>query len=166
MIFDIFIEFSLGKNIFGWGAIELNGERQPDGLRVVSFFKDEPIAGSFLAGFIFIIFGYLLRNFNKKKYIPLIFLFVSILALLATGERSNTIKIFLGFLILFIFMDFLKFKTKLFTFVAISALFFIFISKSDYLKLFQNRQILPIHQSVVKHHTYYIQLNFYLKLTL
>ena len=25
LIFDIFIEFYLGKNIFGWGAIEING---------------------------------------------------------------------------------------------------------------------------------------------
>ena len=135
LIFDIFIEFYLGKNIFGWGAIEINGEMQPDGSRVVSFFKDEPIAGSFLAGFILVIFGHLLKNFNKKKYIPLIFLFISILALLATGERSNTIKIFLGILIFFFFIDFIKFKTKLFTLVAISVLFFVFISKSDYLKL-------------------------------
>ena len=111
LIFDIFIEFYLGKNIFGWGAIEIDGEIQPDGSRVVSFFKDEPIAGSFLAGFILIIFGHLLKNFNKKKYIPLIFLFISILALLATGERSNTIKIFLGILIFFFFVDFIKFKT-------------------------------------------------------
>ncbi len=135
LIFDIFIEFYLGKNIFGWGAIEIDGEIQPDGSRVVSFFKDEPIAGSFLAGFILIIFGHLLKNFNKKKYIPLIFLFISILALLATGERSNTIKIFLGILIFFFFVDFIKFKTKLFTLVALSVLFFVFISKSEYLKL-------------------------------
>ena len=135
LIFDIFIEFYLGKNIFGWGAIEIDGEIQSDGSRVVSFFKDEPIAGSFLAGFILIIFGHLLKNFNKKKYIPLIFLFISILALLATGERSNTIKIFLGILIFFFFVDFIKFKTKLFTLVAISVLFFVFISKSEYLKL-------------------------------
>ncbi len=135
LIFDIFIEFYLGKNIFGWGAIEINGEIQADGSRVASFFKDEPIAGSFLAGFILLIFGHLLKRFDKKIYIPIIFLFISILALLATGERSNTIKIFLGIILFFFFMDFIKFKTKLFTLIAISALFFIFINKSDYLKL-------------------------------
>ena len=83
LIFDIFIEFYLGKNIFGWGAIEINGEIQADGSRVASFFKDEPIAGSFLAGFILLIFGHLLKRFDKKIYIPIIFLFISILALLA-----------------------------------------------------------------------------------
>ena len=135
LIFDIFIEFYLGKNIFGWGAIEINGELKSDGSRVSSFFKDEPIAGSFLAGFILLIFGHLLKNFHKKLFIPIIFLVISILALLATGERSNTIKIFLGIIIFFFFIDFIKFKTKLFTLFTISVLFFLFINKSDYLKL-------------------------------
>ena len=45
--------------MFGWGAQEINGIPQPNGSRVVSFFKDEPIAGAYLNGFIFLILGYL-----------------------------------------------------------------------------------------------------------
>ena len=42
-------------NIFGWGDKnsfeEVNGVFQPHGSRVMSFFKDEPIAGSFIYSF-------------------------------------------------------------------------------------------------------------------
>ena len=49
--------------MFGWGAQEINGIPQPNGSRVVSFFKDEPIAGAYLNGFIFFFFlGYLFQK--------------------------------------------------------------------------------------------------------
>ena len=51
-VFDVYFERITGANIFGWGAISLNGIPQPHGIRVVSFFKDEPIAGAFMNGFI------------------------------------------------------------------------------------------------------------------
>ena len=35
------------------GAVEINNVKQPHGTRVVSFFKDEPIVGAYLNGFIF-----------------------------------------------------------------------------------------------------------------
>ena len=41
-----------GSNILGWGA-EINGVFQPYGSRIMSFFKDEPIAGSFIHGLFF-----------------------------------------------------------------------------------------------------------------
>ena len=52
-VFDVYIERFTGSNIFGWGIKEINGVTQPDGNRIVSFFKDEPIAGAYLNGFIF-----------------------------------------------------------------------------------------------------------------
>ena len=51
-IFDVFIEFFFGTNLFGWGAIE-----KPYGTRIVGFFKDEPVAGAFISGFILFLFG-------------------------------------------------------------------------------------------------------------
>ena len=70
--------------MFGWGAQEINGIPQPNGSRVVSFFKDEPIAGAYLNGFIFLILGYLFTKIKKDKlknffiyYINNIFIFIS-----------------------------------------------------------------------------------------
>ena len=59
---DVYFERFFGANIFGWGAYEINNIKQPHGTRVMSFFKDEPIAGAYLNGFIFLICGYLLFN--------------------------------------------------------------------------------------------------------
>ena len=54
---------------------EINNIKQPNGLRVVSFFKDEPIAGLYLNSFILLISGYLVSIFknNKKLYLPYLF---------------------------------------------------------------------------------------------
>ena len=106
--------------------------------RVVSFFKDEPVAGAFVNGFIFIIIGYLftvLKKNNYSMFICVIFSILSIVAVLMTGERSNTIKIFLGFMIFLLFIDFLKFKYKLFFLLFVSGILFSIILSSDYLKL-------------------------------
>ena len=51
-IFDVFFEWFFGKNLLGYGALE-----SAHGTRIVSFFKDEPIAGAYINGFLFLIFG-------------------------------------------------------------------------------------------------------------
>ena len=48
---DAFIEVIFGRNLVGFGRIEINGVPQPNGTRIVSFFKDEPVAGAFIYGF-------------------------------------------------------------------------------------------------------------------
>ena len=103
---DIFIEFIFGRNLFGYGGID-----EPHGTRVVSFFKDEPVAGAFVYGFSFIVLGYLFNKYSEDKrnivailFLPLLF-FTSVLI---TGERSNAIKFFIGIVIFFLFADFLK----------------------------------------------------------
>ena len=55
VLVDIYIERFTGSNIFGFGKIEIDGVPQPHGVRVVSFFRTEPIAGAFICGFTFII---------------------------------------------------------------------------------------------------------------
>ena len=67
---DVFIERITGTNIFGYGAIEIDGVPQPDGRRVMSFFKDEAVVGGFIFSFSLITFGFLLPyidSYNKKK---------------------------------------------------------------------------------------------------
>lgn len=138
-ITDIFIERFSGTNILGFGAQPDHGLNQDDSMtRVVSFFKDEAIAGAFVNGFIFIIIGYLFTVLKKKNYsmfICIILFIISLVAVLMTGERSNTIKIFIGFIIFFLFLDFPKFKIKLLFLLFVSGLLFLIILSSDYLKL-------------------------------
>ena len=112
-VIDVFIEFFIGTNIFGWGAREIDGVPQPNGRRVVSFFKDEPVAGAFLSGFLFLLFGNLLKKFSNKKIIPFTFLAVFSLAILFTGERANTIKIFFGIIVFYLFLEFYGIKKKI-----------------------------------------------------
>ena len=138
-ITDIYIERFSGTNILGFGAQPDHGlDSRASMTRVVSFFKDEPVAGAFVNGFIFIIIGYLftvLKKNNYSMFICVIFSILSIVAVLMTGERSNTIKIFLGFMIFLLFIDFLKFKNKLFFLLFVSGILFSIILSSDYLKL-------------------------------
>ena len=94
MIFvsDVYFEKFSGANIFGWGAEEIDNVKQPFGARVVSFFKDEPIAGSYINAFSLLICGYLLLIFknNRKLYLPLVLIFSYFLfSIIITGERSN-----------------------------------------------------------------------------
>ena len=95
---DSFVEFFLGQNLFGYG-----GADKIYGDRIVSFFKDEPIVGAYLNGFIFIILGYLFNlSLKSKNYKNFILLFVSIIfiiCIILTGERSNGIKAIIGFFI-------------------------------------------------------------------
>ena len=129
LIIDVFIEYFFGKNLLGWGDTN-----QIYGDRITSFFKDEPIVGAYLAGFTFLIFGHLLEKYNKKT-LAYIFLLIAFISVIFTGERSNTIKIFLGIIIYFLLLDFLKIKTKLIIISLLLIIFVTIISQSEYLKV-------------------------------
>ncbi len=138
VIVDIYIERFTGSNLFGFGKIEIDGIVQPHGLRVVSFFKTEPIAGAFSTGFIFIISGFLVDSLKNKKnklnvFLLLIILF-SLIGILITGERSNTIKAFFGITLFFLITDFLKWKVKITSFLVFLIFLIITVYSSDYLK--------------------------------
>ena len=115
--FDIFFEFIFGKNILGFESPMKNE-------RIVSFFKDELIVGSFLASFLFIIFG---KFFNEdKKILSAILFTIFSVSILITGERSISIKILISiFLIIFFVLESPKLKiyTALFTILLISLIF-------------------------------------------
>ena len=105
VIFDIYIERLTGSNLLGYGKVQIDGVLQPHGLRVVSFFKTEPIAGAFSTGFVFIILGYIIDSFKKKKNFRILLLFFvlfSFIGILLTGERSNTLKVFFGIILFYI----------------------------------------------------------------
>lgn len=127
---DSFIEFYFGRNILGYG--ELYGER------IVSFFKDEPVVGAFLNGFIFIIIGYFFdKSLHKNaKFKLLLFLIILTLFLtvLITGERSNGIKLIIGIAIFVFLNPKLGLKFKIYTSASIFIIFSLLILNSNYVK--------------------------------
>ena len=128
---DTYIESILGKNILGYG--------EAYGARIVSFFKDEPIVGGYINGFYLIIVGYLfyLNNkiSNKYKNIILIFSIFFLIAIILTGERSNTIKAIFGFFLFYFFNDFFKFREKILSVLLLILTFTFLLNTSDFLKL-------------------------------
>ena len=129
LIIDVFIEYFFETNLFGLGAKD-----QIYGDRITSFFKDEPIVGAYLVGFIFLVFGHLLKRNNKKTF-AFIFLIIAFMSVIFTGERSNTIKVFSGIVIYFLLLDFLKIKIKLFIILLFFSIFGTILSQSEYLKI-------------------------------
>ena len=137
-IFDVYFERFSGSNIFGFGKIEIDGVMQPDGYRVVSFFKDEPIAGAYISGFLFLLIGFIFTKFNKNnlsKFLSFLFLAFFLIGVFITGERSNTIKVFIGSFIFLFFIDYIKLRTKFIIVFLFIGILSIIISFSDYIKL-------------------------------
>ena len=129
LIFDVYFERINGANILGWEGNYGN--------RVVSFFKDEPIAAAFINGFIFILSAQMLNFFKKKKFGKIIFLIllsIIFMSVLITGERSNTIKAVFGLILFISLIDVYDFKTKFIFFIALPTIMIITIFNSDYLK--------------------------------
>ena len=132
VLVDIYIERFTGSNIFGFGKLD-----QPYGPRVISFFRNEPIAGSFICGFSFIIFGYILNFFKSKKIsktLGFLIVLFCLIGIMLTGERSNSLKALFGIIIFISMIDYIKFKQKILIFVSIFTIFCIAINLSDYLK--------------------------------
>ena len=137
VLIDIYIERYTGSNIFGLGKIEINGISQEHGPRVTGFFRNEPIAGAFICGFSFIVLGYILnflRSSKKLKVLGFIIILFCLVGIMVTGERSNGFKALIGLLIFISIIDYIKLKNRLFVFLAIIAIFFLFVNFSDYVK--------------------------------
>ena len=92
--------------------------------RIVSFFKDELIVGSFLASFLFIIFG---KFYYENKVILSLFLFAIFSAcIFITGERSVSIKIIVSMILIILFIvenPKLKIYTTIFSILAVYLIF-------------------------------------------
>ncbi len=131
VIFDCFYEFIFGSNILGWGDFQ---DASKQGQRLVSFFKDEPIVGSYLFSFFLLLSGYILEVNSKYKqiYFTLFFLIVMLLILLS-GERSNFLKaIIASCIFLFVSKDISKkYIIKLALFL--SVLFVLVFNTNSYL---------------------------------
>ena len=118
VILDIFFEKFMGRNIIG--------NISPDGTRIVSFFKNELVVGSFIFFFGFSTTAYLIHNENKSKFIlPIILIFLMVpLSIFITGEKSNFIK---STLLFFVIIYFLKKNKYNFNYkILLTSLLFLF----------------------------------------
>ncbi len=125
IIVDIFFEKYNGSNLFGFKSL--------DGTRIISFFYDENVVGTFLFSFGFITTVFFLQIKITKKYVLIlnIILVFILLGILITGERSAFLKSTLLFLLIFYFIEetkvfIKKFYLLIFTIVLAISLFFIF----------------------------------------
>ena len=128
---DVYIESIYGRNILGYG--------EEYGARIVSFFKDEPIVGGYINGFYLALIGYLFylndEIINKYKKTILIFSIFFIIAIILTGERSNSIKAIFGFFLFYSFNDIFKFKEKIFSILLLILIFIFLLNTSNFLKV-------------------------------
>ncbi len=160
VVLDSIIEFTFGKNLLGYGD-------QLYSNRIVSFFKDEPIVGGYLLGFVFIVSGFYFDKFiNKSLKYKLILTFIILVlfgCILITGERSNGIKAIIG-LTLFIFLNKnIKFNSKIFLLFLSIIISSLIIFNSSYLKIRYGQQLFT--QIFDKNQReQFIENNIYLKL--
>ena len=126
---DVFIEFSYGKNILGY---DISGYGNPK--RIVSFFKDEPIVGSFISAFFLFLTGFFLNQ--KKKYKPYVLLAIILffISILVTTERSSVIRALIGMSIFFILYKEFNLKSKILSFFFIFLIIFTFVINSHNIK--------------------------------
>jgi len=163
-VFDVYFERFSGANVFGWGPQEIDGVFQPYGSRVMSFFKDEPIAGSYLYGFIFLVSGYVLQFFkNKTKgdFLSLFLILCFLLSVIATGERSNSIKVTFGIVLFILIIDIIKPKTKILILTILIGSIILLITNSNYLK---NRYVGQFYYYLSEKDSKAIEKSLYYKL--
>ena len=161
VLIDVFIESFFGKNILGY-----TGKNYGFGERIVSFFEDEPIVGSYLNGFFLIIVGFLIKEIKSKNFISMyLIMFFFISAIVLTGERSNTIKAVIGLSLFLLLADVINIKKKIFLISAtiILVLFSIFnpFTGENFLK---HRYYHDIINSLNKNNIYLIKYKYGLEI--
>jgi len=135
---DIFFEFIFGFNMLGFESPMKNE-------RIISFFKDELVVGSFLYSFFFMIIFPLLKD-NKVKNAFAVAFIVS-LAIILTGERSVILKLIFSYFILILFVQ-RNLKIKLFSIGLVICLFFILLN----IDILKNRYIDQIKKDLTFEH--------------
>jgi len=135
LIFDVFIEYFYGKNILGYNSSGY-------GQRIVSFFKDEPVVGSYLYGFFFILIGFFLNQKKEYRYYTFLFIFLFLISILFTLERSTSIKALIGITFFILLYKEVNLKNKMLFFSLIFLMIFTFITNFPIAKHRYTNQIL------------------------
>ena len=86
----------------------------------------------------FILLGFIFSKLDKNnfsKFLSFLILTIFLVGVLITGERSNTIKVFVGCFIFLFIIDYIKLRTKFLIVFLLIGLFSIIVSYSDYIKM-------------------------------
>ena len=134
VVIDIFIEKNFGKNILGYSAVNSIGSQ-----RIVSFFKDEAIPGSFIHAFSFMLVGFFVMKFKEIKinfniYLTSLIILTLFASVVITGERSNSIKFLISFILFLVLFNEIKTINKIIIFCFISLIITLIVSSNEYLK--------------------------------
>ena len=106
--------------------------------------------------FYLIVVGYLFNNLEKiNKYYILLISFIILISIFLTGERSNSIKAFLGISLFFTLLPILDIKKKIIIFLSFFGLIFLVIYNSSFLKV---RFVNQIKNILLNKDVAYIQL--------
>lgn len=141
--FDVFIEFFYGNNILGYN---ITGHGNPK--RIVSFFKDEPVVGSFIGAFFLAITGFFLTQKKKYKFYVFLLMILFFISIFITTERASTIKALIGISIFFLLYKELKLKTKILSIFFILMIIFTFVINSHNIKHRYTTQLKSAHQTL------------------
>jgi len=124
VVFDVYFEFLYGKNILGYDGSKY-------GQRIVSFFIDEPIVGSFLNCFFLILIGFFInKNKNKNnnyKYYIFFLIILFLVSIFITGERTSSLRVLLGISIFLILLKEINLNSKILLIFGIFLIIFISI---------------------------------------
>ena len=139
VILDIYYESFMGHNILGFGY----------GDRIFGFFN-KPIAGSYVISFYLLVIGFL-YEFSKNnnyliKYLIFIISIIFLLSIVITGERSNTIKAILAFIVFYAFIKNFSFKEKIISLISALLLISVVFANSSFLKMRYIGQLLIYFQ--------------------
>ena len=129
---DIYIESFFGKNILGFSGASANY-----GDRIVSFFKDEPIVGTYVNAFYLLLIGFIFNFLSGQSYKKLALLLFSIFiffSIFATGERSPLIKAFLALMMFYSINDSFNIKEKIILIIVLFVISAGIYSSSPFLK--------------------------------
>ena len=124
IIFDVFFEFLNGSNILGYYSLNSSGKR------IASFFKDELIVGSFLYSFFFMIIGFFFNEKIKYKYYLYSLIFLFLISIIVTTERSASIKTLIGLIIFLLLYKEINLKNKILFFFLTSIILTTLLSTS------------------------------------
>ena len=156
VVLDIYYESINGSNIIGFGHND----------RIYSFFN-KPIAGSFMLSFYLLISGFLYEFFKDRhlssNYLIFITSIILLFSIVITGERSNTLKAFLGFIIFYAFLKNFSFKQKAISSIVILLLTSAIYVNSNFLKMRYNGQLLA-HLQTKDQIIYYYNNSIYFNL--
>jgi O-antigen ligase len=124
VVFDVFFEFFYGTNILGYYSSNSSGKR------IVSFFKDELIVGSFLYSFFLILIGFFLNEKIKYKYYICSLIFLILISIIVITERSASVKTVIGLIIFLLLYKEINLKNKIIFFFLTSIIIITLLSTS------------------------------------